>query len=126
MNIPAELKYTHDHEWIRVEGNVGIIGVTEYAQGELGDVVFVDVPSDLETVTKNESFGTIEAVKTVSELYSPCTGKVIEVNSKLEGEPQLINSDPYGEGWIIKVELENPAELDELKDADAYKAHIGQ
>lgn len=126
MNIPTNLKYTNDHEWIRVEGNVGFIGVTEYAQGELGDVVFLDVASDLDAVQQGESFGTIEAVKTVSDLYSPVDGKVLEVNSKLEAEPQLINSDPYGEGWIIKVELNDLSQIDSLMDADAYKAHIGQ
>ena len=126
MNIPSGLKYTNDHEWIKIEGNTGIIGITEYAQGELGDVVFVDVDSDLESITKEEAFGSIEAVKTVSELYAPCTGKVLEVNAKLQDEPQLLNSDPYGDGWIVKVEIENLSDLDGLMDADAYKAHIGQ
>lgn len=126
MEIPAELKYTEDHEWVKVEGNTAIIGITAYAQGELGDVVYVDVDADLDVVEKGESFGTIEAVKTVSDLYAPCNGDVAAVNEALEDEPQLINSDPYGEGWIIKVELKDAGELDELMDADAYKAHIGQ
>jgi len=126
MEIPAGLKYTEDHEWVKVEGNTVIIGITEYAQGELGDVVYVDVDADLDAVEKGESFGTIEAVKTVSDLYAPCTGEVSSVNEALEDEPQLINSDPYGKGWIIKVELKDAGELDELMDADAYKVHIGQ
>lgn len=126
MNIPENLKYTEDHEWIRVEGTTGFIGITDYAQGELGDVVFVDIDPDLDAVEKGESFGTIEAVKTVSDLYSPCNGKVLEINPKLEDEPQLINTDPYGEGWLIKVELENLDDLNDLMDAAAYKAKIGQ
>lgn len=124
MNTPEKLKYTNDHEWIKVEGYVGTIGITEYAQGELGDVVFVDIDSDLEEIEKGESFGTIEAVKTVSDLYAPVNGKVVEVNAKLEDEPQLINSDPYGEGWLIKVELSDASELEELLDAEGYKATI--
>ena len=126
MEIPAGLKYTEDHEWVKIEGNTVTIGITEYAQGELGDVVFVDVDADLDAVEKGESFGSIEAVKTVSDLYSPCTGEVTGVNEALEDEPQLINSDPYGEGWIVKVELNDAGELEDLMDADAYKAHIGQ
>ncbi|MDP3581130.1 MAG: glycine cleavage system protein GcvH, partial [Ignavibacteria bacterium] len=105
MNIPANLKYTKDHEWIKIEGNVGTIGITEYAQGELGDIVYVDINPDLAEITMGETFGTIEAVKTVSDLYAPVTGKVIELNKKLNDEPQQVNSDPYGEGWIIKVEI---------------------
>lgn len=124
MNVPETLKYTSDHEWIKVEGNTGTIGITDYAQGELGDVVFVDIASDLTEVTKGESFGTIEAVKTVSDLYGPCTGKVVEINSKLEDEPQLVNSDPYGEGWLIKIEISNEGELAELLDSGTYKNSI--
>ncbi|KAB2841254.1 MAG: glycine cleavage system protein GcvH [Melioribacteraceae bacterium] len=124
MNVPETLKYTSDHEWIKVEGNIGTIGITDYAQGELGDVVFVDIASDLAEVTKGQSFGTIEAVKTVSDLYGPCTGKVIEINAKLENEPQLVNSDPYGQGWLIKVEISNAGELSGLLDAAAYKNTI--
>lgn len=126
MNIPANLKYTKDHEWINVEGNVGTIGVTEYAQGELGDIVFVDIAPDLAEITLHETFGTIEAVKTVSDMYAPISGKVLELNQKLADEPQLINSDPYGEGWIIKIEVTDPAQLNELLDAAAYQALIGQ
>lgn len=125
MNVPEKLKYTSDHEWIKVEGNIGTIGITDYAQGELGDVVFVDIDSDLSELAKGESFGTIEAVKTVSDLYGPCNGKVVEVNTKLEDEPQLVNSDPYGEGWLVKVEIENESDLAELLDAEAYKNSIG-
>lgn len=124
MNVPETLKYTSDHEWIKVEGNIGTIGITDYAQGELGDVVFVDIASDLAEVTKGQSFGTIEAVKTVSDLYGPCSGKVVEINAKLENEPQLVNSDPYGQGWLIKVEISDAGELASLLDAAAYKNTI--
>ena len=126
MTFPEKLKYTTDHEWIRVEGNIGWIGVSDHAQGELGDVVYIDIADDLETVTKGESFGTIEAVKTVADLYAPCSGKVLEVNRALNDAPEKVNQDPYNEGWIIKVELSNPADLDELMDVEAYKASIGQ
>jgi len=126
MNIPQNLKYTKDHEWILVEGTKGTIGVTDYAQGELGDVVFIDIDPNIAEVKVGESFGTVEAVKTVSDLYAPCTGKVLELNKKLADEPQVVNSDPYGEGWLIKVELSNPAELNDLLDSEAYKQLIGQ
>ncbi|MFH1194581.1 MAG: glycine cleavage system protein GcvH [bacterium] len=126
MNVPEGLKYTTDHEWIKVDGNTGTIGITDFAQGELGDIVFVDISSTLSEITAGQTFGTIEAVKTVSDLYAPCTGKVLEINHKLEAEPQVINSDPFGEGWLIKIEIANPAELDELLDSEAYKAQIGQ
>ena len=125
MNVPEKLKYTSDHEWVKIEGNIGTIGITDYAQGELGDVVFVDISSDLTEITKGESFGTIEAVKTVSDLYGPCGGKVVEVNSKLEDEPQLVNSDPYGAGWLVKIEIADISELNELLDSEAYKNSIG-
>ena len=125
MNIPKELKYTKDHEWIKVEGNTGFIGITDFAQGELGDVVFIDIASDLQEITAGSSFGTIEAVKTVSDMYAPVTGKVLEINPKLGDEPQLLNSDPYGEGWIIKIELSNPSEVNSLMDAAAYEAQLG-
>lgn len=124
--VPNELKYTEDHEWIKVEGNTGTIGVTEYAQGELGDVVFVDIPEDLDEITKGDSFGTIEAVKTVSDLFAPCDGKVIEVNTALADDPQKVNSDPYGEGWLVKIELSDPSQLDALLDAESYKSQIGE
>ncbi|MCF8305403.1 MAG: glycine cleavage system protein GcvH [Ignavibacteriales bacterium] len=126
MSIPANLKYTAEHEWIKIEGNTGIIGITEYAQGELGDVVYVDIAADLEGISKGETFGTIEAVKTVSDLYAPCSGKVIEVNPKLQDQAELINSDPYGEGWLIKVEIADSSELDDLMTDGDYAKHIGQ
>lgn len=124
MNVPAELKYTKDHEWIKIEGSTGIIGITDYAQGELGDVVFVDINPDLKEVIKGNSFGTIEAVKTVSDLYAPCNGKILEINPKLESDPQLVNSDPYGEGWLIKIEISDLTQLDELLNSDSYKDQI--
>lgn len=125
MNIPAELKYTRDHEWVKVDGNIALIGITEHAQSELGDVVFVDVPSDLTDVIKEQSFGTIEAVKTVAEIFAPASGKVLEVNSILSGAPETLNTDPYGNGWIVKIELTNPSEINELMDAEAYIAYLG-
>ncbi len=126
MNIPDNLKYTKDHEWLKVEGNTGLIGITDFAQSELGDIVFVDVDPEITEVKAGEAFGTLEAVKTVSDLFSPVSGKVLEINPKLEDEPQLINEDPYGEGWIIKVEISDASELDNLLDSNAYKALIGQ
>lgn len=125
MNFPENLKYTTDHEWIRVEGNIGTIGVTDHAQGELGDVVYLDIADDLSSVAKGDTFGTIEAVKTVADLYSPVSGAVVEVNRGLNDNPETVNKDPYGDGWIIKVELSNPAELDELMDVGAYTALVG-
>jgi glycine cleavage system H protein len=126
MSIPENIKYTNDHEWVRIDGSVGTIGITDYAQGELGDVVFVDIDAGLSEISKSDAFGTIEAVKTVSDLYGPFNGKVIEINKKLAASPELINQDPFGEGWMIKVELTDPAELDDLLDAAAYKSLIGQ
>ncbi len=121
MKVLEDLKYSEDHEWVKVDGKTVTIGITDFAQSELGDIVFVDVESDLDSVTNGETFGAIEAVKTVSDLLSPVSGKVIEVNAKLEDEPQLINSDAYGEGWIVKIELSNHDELNALMDAEAYK-----
>jgi glycine cleavage system H protein len=126
MNIPDNLKYTEDHEWIKIDNDVATIGITDYAQGELGDVVFVDIDAGLSEISKGESFGTIEAVKTVSDLYGPLNGKVIEINNQLGDSPELINQDPFGEGWMIKAEFSNPSELDDLLDASAYKSLIGQ
>lgn len=126
MNVPSNLKYTKDHEWVLIDGNTGIIGITDYAQGELGDIVFVDIDPNLSEISGGDSFGTVEAVKTVSDLYAPCSGKVIEINKKLNDEPQLVNSDPYGEGWMIKVEIDDAAQLNELMDEQAYKQLIGQ
>lgn len=125
MNIPSNLKYTKDHEWIRVEGNNAFIGVTEFAQGELGDVVFVEIETVGETLAKGEAFGTIEAVKTVSDSYMPVAGKVIEKNQKIESTPDVINKDPYGDGWMIKIEISNAAELNDLLTSDQYSAQIG-
>jgi glycine cleavage system H protein len=121
MNFPDNLKYTEDHEWIKVEGNVGYIGITDYAQGELGDVVFVDIDPELKEITKGNTFGTIEAVKTVSDLYAPCSGKVLEVNKELSNTPEDVNNDPFGKGWMIKIEIGDLNELDGLLDAESYK-----
>ncbi len=126
MNVPAELKYTKDHEWLKIEGNIGTIGITEYAQGELGDVVFVDINPDTTEIKMGEAFGTIEAVKTVSDLYAPVDGKVIELNAKLNDEPQLVNTDPYGEGWLIKIEIANLSQANELLNSADYQAQLGQ
>ena len=125
MNIPAELRYTNEHEWIRVEGDVAYVGITDYAQSELGEIVFVDNNTEGETVGQNEVFGSVEAVKTVSDLNMPVTGEVLEVNETINDQPELVNNDPYGEGWMIKIQVANPAELDTLLDAEAYKALIG-
>jgi glycine cleavage system H protein len=124
MNIPENLKYTKDHEWVKVEGNTGTIGVTEFAQGELGDVIYVDVTAT-DAVSKGDSCGTIEAVKTVSDIFAPVSGKIIEVNTKINDNPAVVNQDPYGEGWMLKVELSNPDELKDLMDAPAYKELVG-
>lgn len=126
MNIPENLKYTNDHEWVLVNGNIGTIGVTDYAQGELGDVVFVDIDPNLAEVKKGKSVGTIEAVKTVSDMYAPFSGKVVEINSKLANNPEIINTDPYGDGWMMKIEISDTSELEDLLDAAGYKALIGQ
>jgi len=125
MDTPTELKYSKDHEWVKLEGDTGIIGITDYAQGELGDVVFVELPEVGAELKQGESFGTIEAVKAVSDMYSPVSCEVIEVNDQLEGDPALVNQSPYADGWMIKVKLTDPGELDELMDADAYKEMIG-
>lgn len=124
MNFPAELKYTKDHEWIRVEGDEAVIGITDFAQRELGDIVFVDINSLDEEVTANEVFGTIEAVKTVSDLFMPLTATVVAVNEAIDASPELVNSDPYGEGWIIRVKLADVASIDGLLTADQYKEEI--
>jgi len=125
MKIPENLKYTKDHEWLRVEGNEAFIGVTEFAQSELGDIVFIEVETVGETLDKEETFGTIEAVKTVSDMFMPVAGEVLEFNEELEATPEIINQDPYGKGWIVKVKMTNPAQVSELLDATAYKALIG-
>lgn len=124
MNIPAQLKYTADHEWVKVEGNTAIVGITDFAQGELGDIVFVDIPTDGEDVSKGDVFGTIEAVKTVSDLFMPIDGKVVEINEAVNDAPELINEDAYDKGWLIKIEIADAGQLAELLDADAYKAQL--
>ena len=121
MNIPENLKYTKDHEWIRIEGEEAYVGITDYAQGELGDIVFLEIETQGEELAKEEVFGTIEAVKTVSDMFMPASGEVLEINEKLESTPEIVNKDPYGDGWLIKIKMTNPAELDELLDAEAYK-----
>ena len=126
MNFPENLKYSNDHEWFRVDGDVAYVGITEFAANELGDIVFLDVTSEGETFEQNEVFGSIEAVKTVSDLNMPVGGEVLEFNSALEDNPALINSDPYGEGWIIKIKVTNPAEADTLLDAKGYEAMINK
>jgi len=125
MNTPSNLKYTKDHEWIRLEGETAYVGITDYAQHELGDIVFVDVDTVDEELEAEETFGTVEAVKTSSELFMPVAGKVVEFNEALADAPELVNKDPYGEGWMIKVEVNNAADIDGLLDAEAYKALIG-
>ena len=121
MNIPAELKYTEEHEWVKIESNIATLGITDYAQGELGDIVFVELPAVGDTIERTKEFGTIEAVKAVAEIYAPLTGKVTEINSALEDDPMVINSDPYGAGWIIKIEFSVPSETEKLINADDYK-----
>ncbi len=125
MNTPSELKYTKDHEWIKIEGNVATIGITDFAQGELGDIVYVDVDTVDDDLNGGDVFGSVEAVKTVSDLFLPISGKVIEFNSELEDQPELLNTDPYGDGWIIKLEIADGADQSELLSADDYKAIIG-
>ena len=125
MEFPNKLKYSKDHEWLRIEGGNAIIGITEFAQDELGDIVFIDIDSEGETLEKDEVFGSIEAVKTVSDLFMPINGKVLSFNKKLEDQPELINTDPYTEGWIIKITILDVAEIDELLDASAYQELIG-
>ena len=124
MNIPSNLKYSKDHEWVRVEGDTAYIGITDFAQSELGEIVIVDITTEGETLDSEAVFGSIEAVKTVSDLFMPVGGEVSEVNPKLEDNPELVNSDPYGEGWMIKVKMTNPSEAGKLLDAEAYKALI--
>ncbi len=125
MNIPTDLRYTSDHEWIRLEGDIATVGVTDYAQGELGDIVFVEVETEGEELDAEEVFGTIEAVKTVSDLFLPVAGEIVEFNQGLEDDPSLINNDPFGEGWIIKVKVSDTVDVEALMDADAYAASLG-
>lgn len=125
MNIPEELKYTKDHEWVRVEGDTAVIGITDFAQGELGDIVYVEIETEGESLDQEEVFGTIEAVKTVSDLFMPLSGEITAFNSDLEDSPETVNDDPYGEGWMIKVKLSDTSQVDDLLDASAYKDLIG-
>tara|TARA_B100000989_G_scaffold103643_1_gene75902 strand:- start:572 stop:952 length:381 start_codon:yes stop_codon:yes gene_type:complete len=126
MEIKENLSYTNDHEWIKIDGNTALVGITDYAQSELGDIVFIEVETAGEELNKNEVFGTVEAVKTVSDLFIPLSGKVLEFNSALEDNPELVNESPYGEGWIVKMEISNLDEISDLLDSKAYKSLIGQ
>ena len=125
MNIPANLKYSKEHEWVRIEGDVAYVGISDFAQGELGDIIYVDIESVGETLNANDIFGTVEAVKTVSDLFLPVGGEILEFNEKLADQPDLVNTDPYGDGWMIKMKISDEAELDNLLDAAAYTALIG-
>ena len=125
MNIPAELKYTKDHEWVRMEGDIAVIGITDFAQGELGDIVYVEVETVDETLEKDAVFGTVEAVKTVSDLFLPMGGEIVEFNESLEDEPEKVNSDPYGEGWMIKVKVDDASDYESLLSDEEYKALVG-
>ena len=125
MNIPDELKYSKEHEWLRVEGDTATIGITAFAQGELGDIIYVDIDTIGETIAKDAIFGTVEAVKTVSDLFMPITGEILDFNEALKDKPELVNSDPYGEGWMVKVKISNPDEIATLLDSSAYQALVG-
>lgn len=125
MNIPADLKYTKDHEWLKVDGDVATVGITDFAQNELGDIVYVEIETEGETLDKEEVFGSVEAVKTVSDLFMPVGGEIIEFNEDIEGAPESVNEDPYGKGWMVKIKLSDVSEVDSLLSADDYKALIG-
>jgi glycine cleavage system H protein len=125
MNVPGNLKYTKDHEWLRVEGDLGYVGITDFAQGELGDIVFIEIETVGETLKKEEVFGTIEAVKTVSDMFMPVGGEILEMNPEIENNPEAVNKDPYGKGWMVKVKITNPPEIDELLSPENYRALIG-
>ena len=126
MEVKENLSYTNDHEWIKIEGNIALVGITDFAQSELGDIVFIEVETIGEILKKNEVFGTVEAVKTVSDLFIPVSGKVLEFNNSLEDNPELVNDSPYGDGWIVKIEITNTDEISDLLDSEAYKSLIGQ
>ena len=126
MSTPQELKYTKEHEWVKVDGDVAIVGITAYAQGELGDIVFVEIETVGENIDKDEVFGTVEAVKTVSDLFMPVSGEIIEKNDELDDEPEAINKDPYEKGWMIKIKMDDPSQVDDLLDAEAYKELIAE
>lgn len=125
MEFPSNLRYTKDHEWIRLDGDVATVGITDFAQGELGDIVFVDIPTEGEALSAEEVFGSVEAVKTVSDLYLPVDGEVLEVNAAIDSQPDLVNSDPYGQGWMVRVKVASVADVEALMDADAYRALVG-
>ena len=125
MNIPSELKYTKDHEWVKKDGNIITVGITDYAQGELGDVVFVELPQVGDEVSKDDTFGSIEAVKAVADLFSPVSGNVVEINENLGDQPDVVNADPYGEGWMVKIEMTDDSEWDALMSTEDYQTHIG-
>ncbi len=125
MNIPADLKYTQDHEWIKIDGDIAIVGITDFAQGELGDIVYVEIETEGEELDKEEVFGSVEAVKTVSDLFMPVSGEITEFNEALEASPETVNEDPYGDGWMIKIKMSDISEIDGLMDADTYKSHVG-
>jgi glycine cleavage system H protein len=125
MNIPADLKYTKDHEWIKVEGDIATVGITDFAQGELGDIVFVEIETEGETLDQEETFGTIEAVKTVSDLFMPISGEITEFNTNLETDPEIVNSDPYGEGWMVKIKISDSSQLNELMSSESYTEMLG-
>ncbi len=125
MEFPSNLRYTKDHEWIRLDGDVATVGITDFAQGELGDIVFVDIPTEGETLSAEEVFGSVEAVKTVSDLFLPVAGEVLEVNAAIDGQPDLVNSDPYGQGWMVRVKVASVADVEALMDADASRALVG-
>jgi glycine cleavage system H protein len=125
MNVPGNLKYTKDHEWLRVEGDCGYVGITDFAQGELGDIVFIEIETVGETLKKEEVFGTIEAVKTVSDMFMPVGGEILEMNQEIEDNPEAVNKDPYGKGWMVKIKITNPVEINELLSPENYKALIG-
>lgn len=125
MNFPAELRYTKEHEWVKLEGDTATVGITDFAQSELGDIVYVEIETVGQTLAKDEIFGSVEAVKTVSDLFLPIAGEVLEVNTTLADQPELVNSDPFGEGWMIKMKVSNPADIDSLMDFETYQAHTG-
>lgn len=125
MNFPAELRYTKEHEWVKLEGDIAIVGITDFAQSELGDIVYVEIETEGQTLAQDEIFGSVEAVKTVSDLFLPIAGEILEVNEALVNAPELVNSDPYGEGWMIKMKVANIADIEALMDTDTYKEHVG-
>lgn len=125
MEFPSNVRYTKDHEWIRLEGDIATVGITDFAQGELGDIVFVDIPTEGETLAAEEVFGSVEAVKTVSDLYLPVAGEIVEVNAEIDGQPDLVNSDPYGAGWMVRIKVASVADVEALLDVDAYRALVG-